>query len=67
MRCSSPSLPPLLLSWLPRPPRAPSLRRTYRHEAIKLEAKPKGLKRIKKALNLGPKEEEGEESIEVAV
>jgi hypothetical protein len=49
------------------PPRAPSLRRTYRHEAIKLEAKPKGLKRIKKALNLGPKEEEGEESIEVAV
>lgn len=43
------------------------IRRTYRHEAIKLEAKPKGLKRIKKALNLGPKEEEGEESIEVAV
>ena len=44
-----------------------SPRRNYQHQAIKLEAKPRGLKRIKKALTNGPKEEQGETEIEVAV
>jgi len=44
-------------------------RRTYHHEAIKNEAQPRGLKRIKKALYSGPQEaqQHGETDIEVAV
>jgi hypothetical protein len=41
-------------------------RRTYHYEAIRNEAKPRGLKRIKSALKSGPKDE-GETEIEVAV
>lgn len=48
------------------------VRRTYRHEAIKNAVKPRAIKRIKKAMKLGPQEEKdkdemGETEIEVAV